>query len=468
MKQLAILFLLCLTTPELVAQNSDQPSPIIFIYDASGSMWGQIDGKSKMEIALEVLSDAVNKLPDNQKIGLVAYGHRSKGDCKDVETLVDVETGSKSEVVNSLKAIKPLGKTPLAYSAKIVIDKLRQTKLKATIILVTDGIESCDGSICDFIKSAKKDGIDFRLHIVGFGLKDETTDELECAAKEGGGQYYDAADKGGLSEVMNEVTSITVDEPAKNFSVYVIKNGKPIDAYVKVYRKGESKSHRSVRTYADTAYLFLETGFYDFEAKPLENSDVKAIVFPNIESSSEKISHRTFSFDGAKFNVSIFNNKEGWDAMVNVYKTGEKKSVSSTRTYGTEKVMEVNPGVYDIVIQALVIDGLEIKHTIPNVELAAGETKEIKHTFESGILIIGAKSAQGLVDAIIKIKEVNTKKEVASRRTYTSSSSNPKKFILNPGKYEITLKGLAGYAGKTQTFIVDLKTGDTVEKVANF
>ncbi|HRI85642.1 MAG TPA: hypothetical protein PK536_09385 [Ignavibacteria bacterium] len=65
--------------------NPDSPSPIIFIYDASGSMWDQISGKSKMEIASEVLKNSVNGLPENQRIGLVAYGHRTKGDCEDVE-----------------------------------------------------------------------------------------------------------------------------------------------------------------------------------------------------------------------------------------------------------------------------------------------------------------------------------------------------------------------------------------------
>jgi len=468
MKKLAILFLFFLAMLQMEAQNQSQPSPIIFIYDASGSMWGQMDGRTKMEIALDVLSDAVNKLPENQKIGLVAYGHRSKGDCKDVESLVDVETGTKDAVIKSLKTIKPLGKTPLAYSARIVIDKLRQNSLKATIILVTDGIESCDGNICDFIRSAKKEGINFRLHIVGFGLQGEKTDELECAAKEGDGQYYDAANAGGLGEALNEVTSITVDEPDKNFSVYAVKNGEPIDAYVKVFVKGGAKSYRSVRTYADTAYLYLEPGKYDFEVKPLENSDVNAIVFPDIVSVSGKISHRTFSFDGAKFNVSTFNNKEDWDAMVHVYPAGTRKSISSARTYGKEKTLEVNPGLYDIVMQAMVIEGLDINHTMENIELHAGEVKEIKHIFESGIIMVGAKSSKGLVDATVRITEINSKKPVASRRTYTSASSNPKKFILNPGTYEITLNGLADYAGKTQTFKVELKAGDNIEKIANF
>ncbi|MCW8981951.1 MAG: VWA domain-containing protein, partial [Altibacter sp.] len=117
------------------AQQQDAPSPIIFIYDASGSMWGQMQGKTKMEIASGVLSTAINELPENQEIGLVAYGHRKKGDCNDVETLLSMDNSSKTKVSSAVKTIKPLGMTPLAHSATTVIDQLRKTKKKATIIL---------------------------------------------------------------------------------------------------------------------------------------------------------------------------------------------------------------------------------------------------------------------------------------------------------------------------------------------
>lgn len=190
MKTIIYIFFFFSTAFLLNAQSSQERlSPIIFIYDASASMWGQINGKTKMEIAAEVLTTSVNDLPDNQKIGFVAYGHRNKSDCKDVEFMVDVKSGSKSDVIKSIKGIQPLGKTPLAYSATLVIDILRRSKMRATIILVTDGTESCGGDICDVIEAAKAEKIDFKLHIIGFGLKDGETAQLRCAAKAGNGRY---------------------------------------------------------------------------------------------------------------------------------------------------------------------------------------------------------------------------------------------------------------------------------------
>lgn len=453
---------------QLNAQETPIASPIIFICDASGSMWGQIDGKTKMNIATAVLTDAVNKLPDNQQLGLVAYGHRKKGDCKDVEFLVNVENGTKTQVNQSLKTIKPVGKTPLAYSAIQVIDKLRKAKMKATIILVTDGIESCDGDICEVVSAAKKEGIDFRLHIIGFGLKDSETAELKCAAKAGDGQYYDAANADGLGTVLHEATASSVDDPKGNFSVYAIKNNKAIDAYVEAFKAGTKTSIDIVRTYQDTAFLYLPPGNYDLLVKPLDNSDVQPITVSSVQSIEEKIGHQTISFDAGKLEVSTTNNREGWDATVKIYAKADGKNVASGRTYGRAKVFDLNPGVYDLRVEALAMEGMETVFQMGNVTVKANETQSVQHNFTTGIAMIGAKSAKGLVDATVRIIDTKSRKEVAAGRTYTSGSSNPKKFILNPGDYEVKIAGLRDYGGKKETIKMKIKEGETFEQVVNF
>jgi Ca-activated chloride channel family protein len=46
---------------------------LILIFDASGSMWGQIDGTAKISIAKETLDLIVNDLPEDINVGLGAY-----------------------------------------------------------------------------------------------------------------------------------------------------------------------------------------------------------------------------------------------------------------------------------------------------------------------------------------------------------------------------------------------------------
>ena len=462
MKQLALILCAIAFILPLKAQQDQNSSPIIFIYDASGSMWGQMQGKTKMEIATEVLSNSVNELSENQKIGLVAYGHRQKGDCKDVEFLVDLNNQSKDKITSSLKKIKPLGMTPLAYSATQVIGNLRNLKEKATIILITDGIESCDGNICDVVTAAKTEGINFKLHIVGFGLKDDETAQLKCAAKAGEGNYYDAADANGLSNVMNEAVVQTIDKKEGNHGIYAVKNGEAIDAVVKAYNAGTTEEQGGIRTYRDTAFLYLPQGIYDIEVRPLENSKVNPITIKNIKTFSDKKTFQTVSFDGGKFTLTTTNNAEGWDALVKVTDMSGK-DVGGTRTYGDTKEIELNPGTYNLKITALKMNGLETVKEIKSKSLEAGKSTEVTFDFKSGTLEILPMLNGNVIDCTANVIHLESGKSVAGGRTYTKGA----KYTINPGTYKIEVRALgpnANLGSKTST--VTVETGkDHIETI---
>ncbi len=461
MKKVSILLICWLFSITIFAQSKITPSPIIFIYDASGSMWGKMDGKTKMAIASEVLSSVVNKLPDNQKIGFVAYGHRKEGDCKDVEFLVQTENGKKSEVISSLNNINPLGKTPLAYSALLVIDKLRQSKLKATIILITDGIESCGGNICDVIQGAKKEGIDFKLHIIGFGLKAAETEQLKCAAKAGDGNYYDATGAVGLSEVLDEATSQSVDKPKGNVSVFAFKNGIPIDAWVKAYDVLAKREPISVRTYQDTAYFYLPPSKYNFEVTPLEGSDVKKVTVAGIQSFEDKIVHQNVSFDGGKIKLVTTNNGENWDCIVKIIDQ-EGKVAASLRMYQEPKEVEVNPGTYKISIQALVeLKGMETYAELDKVVVNSAEITPVSYAFYSGKFALNVKADGKLIDSVVNINDLISGTNVAAGRTY----NREKEFLLTPGKYKVKVAPLGDFKDrKPQEFTIEILKGQRVDK----
>ncbi len=463
MKHLTTILCILLFSFKLFAQP-EAPSPIIFIYDASGSMWGKMQSSTKMDIASSVLSTSVKNLPDNQKIGLVAYGHRKKGDCQDVETLVSMDNTSKSKIASTVKSIKPLGMTPLAYSATTVIDQLRKSKVKATIILVTDGIESCDGNICEVVKAAKKEGIDFKLHIVGFGLKTGESAQLECAAQAGDGNYYDAADASGLGKALGELVVQTIDKKKGNHGVFAMKNSKAIDALVTAYKSGTKEKMGGTRTYKDTSYFYLPPGKYDIEVSPLEGSDVKPITVTDIQTFEKKKTKQVVNFDGAKFLVTITNNGKGWDSTVKA-KTKEGKPASSARTYGGTKEMEVNPGVYDIDVLAIDMYGFETSYLFKDMEIKAGEEKVIIHDFKTGIAKIGVQENGTLVDVVVGIFDADKTKSVAGGRSYTSTNSNPRAYVLNPGTYSVKLRGNKNGKDQIIWHEITVKEGETFTKM---
>lgn len=457
------------TNSILIKKTSEinEDTPIVFIYDASGSMWGEMEGSTKVEIARNVLSRTIDHLGENQGIALVAYGHRRKGDCEDVEVMTDINNTSKGIIKDHLQAIEPLGKTPLAYSAGKVIDQLKISGQKATIILITDGIESCGGDLCAVIQKAREAGIDFKMHIVGFGLKDENLDQLICAAQAGGGKYFDAKDAGSLTTVLQEATSETFDEGTPNLGIFSTKNDLPIDAWVKVFEQETKKEIGGVRTYQDTGFMSLPMGIYDIEVQPLECSDVTAQIISGVRI-TEAMTYKIISFDSGKIGVNALMNGEGWDATVNITLANESKSVAGGRTYGEEVLYDISPGTYDIKLTALKINGSATVKVVKNVIVKPGETTEVMHEFETGTAKIGALGTNGLMDATINIVDVHTNRSVGGSRTYTSESSNPKVFLVNPGTYKVTLVGVGEFKGEKRSFEMTIAKGETFEKMVQY
>ncbi|MCW8979871.1 MAG: hypothetical protein OQJ83_00680, partial [Altibacter sp.] len=304
---------------------------------------------------------------------------------------------------------------------------------------------------------------DFKLHIVGFGLKANETEQLKCAANAGDGNYYDAADAGGLGEAMNEVVVQTVDKKEGNFGVYAVKNGVPIDSWVRAYSTDSKKEVAAVRTYGETRYMYLPPGKYDLIARPL-SSNVKAVTIKNVAVIDENKTERTISFDGGKIATNTTNNGEGWDTMVKIIDENGNVAASG-RTYGRVKELEVNPGTYKVEIQALAMKGLDTYHEVDNITVTAGETTPIEHDFKTGTIHIYAKVGGEDIDSIVNIKEVNTGKGVDAGRTYNRG----KEFLVNPGMYQIKIQPLGVHKDKNpQTITVELKKGQTITKSLNF
>jgi von Willebrand factor type A domain len=190
-------------TPPVNAATSVKK--LVFILDASGSMWGKVGGKTKIEIAREVLTGIIADLPDTAEVGLVAYGHRSKGDCNDVEDLVPLGKVNKKKLISTLKALNPKGKTPISRSVKMAVEKLKSVEDEVAILLVSDGKETCEGDPCGLVKKLKESGVNFKMHVVGFDVSAEEKAQLDCMAQSGGGLYFTANTAGEFKKAFQEI-----------------------------------------------------------------------------------------------------------------------------------------------------------------------------------------------------------------------------------------------------------------------
>ena len=146
---------------------------LAIVFDGSGSMWGQIDGRTKIEIARDAMGNVLGSLPGDLELGLIAYGHRQKGSCADIELVVPAAKGTASVIKSATDGITPKGKTPLSAAVRYAAETLKFTEDKATVVLVTDGIETCNADPCALGNELAALGVNFTAHVIGFGLTEE-------------------------------------------------------------------------------------------------------------------------------------------------------------------------------------------------------------------------------------------------------------------------------------------------------
>ncbi|RUU02811.1 VWA domain-containing protein, partial [Mesorhizobium sp. M7A.T.Ca.TU.009.01.3.2] len=186
---------------------------VIIILDASGSMWAQIDGKPKLEIARESLRTVLQSVPTDDDIGFMAYGHREKGSCDDIQLIVPPQAGSGSAISAAADSLKFLGKTPLTAAVKQAAEALKYTEDKATVVLITDGLETCGGDPCALGKELEASGVDFTADVVGFGLTVDEGRQIACLADNTGGKYIQASDEKALQEALAETVAAPAPAP---------------------------------------------------------------------------------------------------------------------------------------------------------------------------------------------------------------------------------------------------------------
>ena len=184
------------------AAKGTDTARMVLVLDASGSMWGQIDGKAKIEIAKEVMAELIDQIPADFQTGLTVYGHRRKGDCKDIEMVIPVGPHNAAAMKAKVQGINPKGKTPLSESVKQAAKALRYTEERATVILVSDGLETCDIDPCALAAELAMSGVDFTVHVIGFDISKEDQGRLRCLADKTGGLFLAASNAGSLRNAL--------------------------------------------------------------------------------------------------------------------------------------------------------------------------------------------------------------------------------------------------------------------------
>jgi len=451
-------------------------SDLLLVLDASGSMWGQVAGEAKIVIARRVMKDLAGRIPAGTEVGLIAYGHRREGDCDDIESIVPIGPLDASALGAKIDALNAKGKTPITKAVGGAIDALKTRDRVSTVILVSDGIETCGGDPCAAVRAAKTAEVEFVMHVVGFDMGDADVSQLECAAQAGGGLYFDAQNAEELAGALDDaIQAPTADETPARLSVKAIAADAPIDAVVVVTPAGASERVAQGRTYtgAETnPRIFpLAVGTYDVSIKAVRLKGEAEQRFAAVEVSDGTTTEVVADFSAGTLAVGVTRNGALSDATVNVYRAGTKEQVAGGRTYrastSNPRILELTAGTYDVRVGSVEIKSAPVAE-FPGVTITGGERTDLTHEYTSGTLKVGAMQAGALVDAVVAVRQADSGTQIAGGRTYTADTTNPKAFELIPGTYSVRVAALKVEGSPEETLEVTIVAGETVERTVTF
>ncbi len=216
--------------------NNQSKSPsldkrtILIVLDASASMEDKLYGETKIHIAKRVLEDVLTKANTNINLGLRIYGaSKPTGnqslDCSDSKLVVLPGTNNRRTIISETNKILPRGFTPITYSLSEAVQDISPYNGEKSIILISDGLETCGGDPCQLSKSFINAGIDLKVDVVGFGVKDDwlAQEQLMCIALSTNGKYYSA----NSPEQLTQGLSTSINESVTGRIITMI--GKPIE-----------------------------------------------------------------------------------------------------------------------------------------------------------------------------------------------------------------------------------------------
>jgi Mg-chelatase subunit ChlD len=218
------------------AKPGDPPLPAAvlpafeLIFDSSDSMKELVDGQSKIEVARKVIGTLADGFPAHTQVGLRLYGHwgpwisrktdpegamvpwedpRLNTDSDLVVPIGLVNAKQRAELKRWITWTKPRGKTPMVYSLlQARNDFSGDWKGPRTVILVSDGLETCGGKLEDLAKAYDATGIEAVIHVVGFDIAGtEAEKQLRQIAKIGRGEYFGARNAKQLGTALEAVAT---------------------------------------------------------------------------------------------------------------------------------------------------------------------------------------------------------------------------------------------------------------------
>jgi Ca-activated chloride channel family protein len=196
-----------LCAPVMASESCTQDAIIVF--DGSGSMsemgFNDLDEPRIFE-ARRALRRAIPQIAPFRRLGLVIYGPGPEEACHNIDLRFAPQADAAPRILAEIEALRPSGDTPLTAAVGRAAAALGSPARPGTVVLVTDGKETCGGAPCQLAAELAAEAPGLTVHVIGFKMRGdyfswgsqgatdytETSTVAQCLAERTGGQYVNA------------------------------------------------------------------------------------------------------------------------------------------------------------------------------------------------------------------------------------------------------------------------------------
>lgn len=292
-----VILLLLLSLAGFQASAQEGMTRILFILDASNSMNAMWDGQTRITAAKELLLRSMDSIKDipNLEMALRVYGHQSivtptYQDCNDTKLEVPFGPNNFSAIRGVLYRIQAKGTTPIARSLEAAAIDFPNATAKNIIILITDGLEACDGDPCVIAKKLRDKNINVTPFVIGLGLDLSYLEKFKCI-----GEYSQAETKTEFKAALENILQKTINDCTVQIDLNdITKKPTETDVSVYMYEAGTKKLRYSfihtlnVKGLPDTLKLDPNTK-YDIEVHTIPTVYKKGVTILKNQHNTIKI-----------------------------------------------------------------------------------------------------------------------------------------------------------------------------------
>jgi len=351
---LATLMLVSPTFAQVQKSKKDGPTTrILFVFDCSLSMSKRWEGSTNMDISKRILTQTIDSLSrlDKVEVALRMYGHQSSvqpnRNCKDTKLEVPFFKGNIAALKEKVKSAQPRGTTPIAYTLEQCgTDFPNDPNARNIIILITDGIEECDGDPCAVSAALQSRNIILRPFVIGVGLDENFKKTFDCV-----GKFFDAKNEKSFQYAMGVIISQALNSTSAQVNL--------LDSYSKPTETAVNMTFYDMRT-GVMKYNYVHTinnrGNPDtIPLDPLSTYKIVVHTIPPVEKDSVELTpgkHTIIGIDAPQGYLSIKANgtNEYKELKYIIRKKGEMQTLLVSDAEKTEKLIV---GKYDVEVLSL-------------------------------------------------------------------------------------------------------------------